>query len=231
MRVEEILEWSLTANTALHRVDPATKLGCLSATLLALLLVRDPWGALLLSLPYLIGALAVRAPWGSMARLSVVPLGFLGAILALMLPTGVPAREVALYAARGFTALLATLLVAFTTPFNALWSSIASLMPGRLAEMALLFHRSLYGMIDDLNGLLRAARMRGARPGPRLIGVLVATLLARSHESARRLMASLEVRGARGRVRPLRRPRPSREDAAWTLLTLLSIALALLRGV
>jgi len=120
LTVEEVLEWSLAADTVLHRVDPVTKLGCLAMTLVALLVVRDPWSALIPSLPYLAGALAARIPWRVLLRLAALPAGFLGAILVLMLPTGVPARDVALYAARGFTALLATLLVTLTTPFQRL---------------------------------------------------------------------------------------------------------------
>ncbi|WP_456481848.1 CbiQ family ECF transporter T component [Methanopyrus sp.] len=227
MRFTEALEWSLTAETVLHRVNPWSKLVGLVATVSASMLLSDPGSVAVLSLPYLIGCFLARIPVRILTRLSVPPMAFLGAVLLLILPSGVPGREVLLYAVRGATDLLAVLVTTLTTPFNALWSALVAAFPPTLAETALVFHRSVYRALEELEGTLDAIRIRGWRlRSVGVLGTVIATLLVRGYRSAELVEVSVEVRGARGRVRPLKRFKFELVDLGWLATVLCSVILS-----
>lgn len=227
MRFTEALEWSLTAETVLHRIHPWSKLVGLMTTIFASMLLYDPESIAILSIPYLIGCVLARVPVRILARLSIPPMAFLGAVLLLMLPSGVPGREVLLYAVRGATDLLAVLVTTLTTPFNALWSALVVVFPPTLAETGLIFHRSVYRAFEELEGTLNAIRIRGWRlRSINVLGSVIATLLIRSHRSAELVQVSVEVRGATGRVRPLKRFEFTRIDFGWLTMVFCSVALS-----
>ncbi|WP_157665881.1 CbiQ family ECF transporter T component [Methanopyrus sp. KOL6] len=227
MKFTEALEWSLTAETVLHRIHPWSKLVGLMTTIFASMLLYDPLSIAVLSVPYLIGCLLARIPVRILTRLSVPSIAFLGAVLLLMLPSGVPGREVLLYAVRGATDLLAILVTTLTTPFNALWSALVVVFPPTLAETGLIFHRSVYRALEELEGTLNAIRIRGWRlKSINVLGAVIATLLIRSHQSAELVQVSVEVRGAKGRVRPLKRFEFMRVDFGWLAMVFCSVVLS-----
>ncbi len=217
----------MTAETVLHRVHPWSKLAGLTITVFASMLLYDPESVAVLSLPYLIGCILARVPVRILARLSMPPLVFLGAVLLLMLPSGVPGREVLLYAVRGATDLIAVLVTTLTTPFNALWSALVVVFPPTLAEVGLIFHRSVYRAFEELEGTLNAIRVRGWRlRSINVLGAVIATLLVRSYRSAELVRVSVEVRGATGRVQPMKRFEFTWTDFGWLIIVLCSVALS-----
>ncbi|WP_457620508.1 CbiQ family ECF transporter T component [Methanopyrus sp.] len=227
MKFIEALEWSLTVETVLHRMHPWSKLIGLMITIFTSMLSYDPKSIAVLSVPYLVGCFLARVPVRILARLSIPPLAFLGAVLLLMLPSGVPGREVLLYAVRGATDLLAVLVTTLTTPFNALWSALVVVFPPTLAEAGLIFHRSVYRAFEELEGTLNAIRIRGWRlRSINVLGAVIATLLVRSHRSAELVLVSVEVRGATGRVRPLKRFEFTRVDFGWLAMVFCSAVLS-----
>ena len=160
------------------QVPPRTWLACVAA----------PFGFLL------VGSLSLALQVGD-GGLGLAPDG-------LATAAGATARALA-----GVTALL---FLALTTPATDLVAGARRLgLPGEIAEVALLTYRFLFllGATALAMDTAQAARLGHAGAGRRLrsLGVLIANLLPRSLDRARRLEVGLAARGWTGEMRVLSR--------------------------
>lgn len=194
----------------------------LALGLLALTLALPPWpGAVLaLGVAWTAALAGARIGWRDWLRLVAAPLGFAltGAAalaveigpdgLALARDGGAAAFSVILRAAAALSCLL---LLAVTTPAPDLVRGARRLgLSPEIAEMALLIWRFLFLLLDCAAAIRHAQDARlgwqGFRRSIRSLGLLVALLLPRALDRARRLENGLAARGFDGSL-PMLSPR------------------------
>jgi len=131
--------------------------------------------------------------------------------------------------ARSFAALTCLLFLALTTPATDLVAGLRRLgLPAEIAEIALLIYRFLFLLGDTAMAMdtSQAARLGhvGARRRLRSLGLLVANLLPRAMDRARRMEMGLAARGWDGEMRVLSKSAPvSAPGLALVLLVEASI--------
>jgi cobalt/nickel transport system permease protein len=132
---------------------------------------------------------------------------------------------------RSFAALTCLLFLALTTPATDLIAGLRRLgLPNEVAELALLMYRFLFLLGDTALAMdsAQAARLGhvGARGRLRSLGLLIANLLPRALDRARRLEVGLSARGWNGDLRVLsKRTKISMPALALVLLTLAATAI------
>ncbi|WP_173981412.1 cobalt ECF transporter T component CbiQ [Magnetospirillum sp. SS-4] len=196
----------------------------LALGLLALALALPPWpGSAMVLLAAWTAALAgAGIPVGEWLRLNAVPMGFAltGAAalavelhpdgLALAADSGARALAVTLRATASLSCLL---LLAVTTPTPDLLRGLRRLgLPAEIAELALLSWRFVFLLLDCAAAIRIAQDSRlgwhGWRRSLRSAGLLIAQLLPRAMERARRLEIGLAARGHDGSLPMLSPARP-----------------------
>jgi cobalt/nickel transport system permease protein len=172
--------------------------------------------AVIMSLATLVGA---RVPVRVWLACAAGPTGFLLAgTLSLLLqidagglslaPDGLKAA--ARLAARSEAGLTCLLFLALTTPASDLIAGLRRLrLPAEIAEIALLTYRFLFLLAETAAAMntAQAARLGHVGIGRRLssLGLLIANLLPRALDRARRLEIGLSARGWNGELRVLSR--------------------------
>jgi cobalt/nickel transport system permease protein len=163
-----------------------------------------------------------RAPVKVWLACAAGPTGFLLAgTLSLLLqidasglslaPNGL--RAAAELAARSEAGLTCLLFLALTTPTSDLMAGLRRLgLPAEITEVALLTYRFLFLLADTAQAMNTAQAARLGHVGLRRrlssLGILIANLLPRALDRARRLEIGLSARGWHGEMRVL-----SRHDA------------------
>ena len=215
----------------------------LALGLLVLALILPPWpgAALVLASAWTAALLGARVPLHDWLRLNAAPLGFVltgAAALAVELaPDGVAladdqgraALNVILRASASASCLL---LLAVTTPTPELVRGLRRLgLPPEIADLALLIWRFVFLLLDAAAAIRIAQEARlgwsGWRRSLRSLGLLIALLLPRAMESARRLEVGLAARGFDGSLPMLSPVRP----VSAVRLGLIMTGQALLAGV
>lgn len=191
----------------------------LALGLLGLAMLLPPWpgAALVLLAAWSAAVVGAGVPLGEWLRLNAVPMGFAltgAAALAveiradgffLAADNGAQALAVLTRAAASVSCLL---LLAVTTPTPDLVRGLRRLgLPADIAEMALLTWRFLFLLLDAAAAIRIAQDSRlgwdGWRRSIRSAGLLIAQLLPRAMERARRLEIGLAARGFDGSLRML----------------------------
>ena len=199
-----------------------------------------PLVAAVMTLAALAGARVPPRVWLAAAA---APLGFLlvgAASLLVQVDSGgiglAPggATAAAGLAAHALAGLSCLLFLALTTPATDLIAGLRRLgLPAEIAEVALLTYRFLFLLGDTARAMndAQAARLGhvGTRRRLRSLGMLIATLLPRALDRARRLEIGLAARGWNGEMRTLSRPTPV--SAPGLALVLTVEAATLLAGV
>lgn len=218
-------------DSAVHRLDPRTKLVVALALIAAISLL--PFGAWLAYLCMWLVALAVsqRAKIGLMplVRRSFVALPF--AMAALALPFTVPGTTVAHLPLVGWaitaegliragsivfkswvSVQVAILLVMTTSLPDLMWALRNLRVPEPLVAIVSFMYRYLYVLADEASRLLRArasrsAAHRGQRAGSSLVwrgrvaGYMVGSLMLRSFERSERIYHAMASRGYSGELK------------------------------
>jgi cobalt/nickel transport system permease protein len=191
----------------------------LALGMLALALAMPPFPgavavALVMALAALVGARVPVAVWAACAA---APAGFLlagaasllvqvdGAALSLAPGGTALAAGLAARSAAGITCLL---FLALTTPVTDLMAGLRRLgLPPEVTEIALLMYRFIFLLADTALAMdtAQAARLGHVGFARRLrsLGVLIANLLPRAFDRARRLEVGLAARGWQGEMRVL----------------------------
>ena len=220
-----------------------TEKAALGLGLLALALVLPPWpgAALVLVAAWgaaLFGARIGLADW---LRLNAAPLGFaLTGAAALLVELGPDGFTLAAdHGVRAATVLLRAsaaaaclLLLAVTTPTPDMIRGLRRLgLPAEIAEVALLTWRFLFLLLDAAAAIRIAQESRlgwsNWRRAIRSLGLLIALLLPRAMDRARRLEIGLAARGFDGSLPMLSPVRP----VSMPVLALVLTAEAFLTGV
>ncbi|CUW38273.1 Putative Cobalt transport protein CbiQ(ABC transporter CbiQ family,20-206) [Magnetospirillum sp. XM-1] len=213
----------------------------LGLLVLALALPPLPGAALVLAVAWALALGAAKVPPGDWLRLNVIPLGFVltGAAtlavdvdsqgLRLAADQGARAAQVVLRAAACVSALL---LLAATTPAPDLVRGLRRLgLSAEIAEVMLLTWTFVFLLLDQAAAIRNAQEARLGWFGPkrqlRSLGLLIAQLLPRAMERARRLEVGLAARGFDGSLPMLSVARP----ASGPVLALIFAGLAALAGV
>lgn len=251
----EWIDRSAHAPGRLQAWDPRLKVGLTVATLLAISFgASSPGAESWLRLAALAIALALaarhgRVPWGRWLGRSLALLPFALAIAAAKLvaigpghATGIPlggwtiaaapggGEEALRLLARAWLSILATLLLALTTPFPAILDALSrARIPRGFLEACSLVHRYLWVLIEEGRRLLLARRLRSGRVPPwRSGGRILATLFARSLARAHRIEVAMRLRGRRGALPIGRRLAWSGRDSLRLILCTALLAAAVL---
>lgn len=204
----------------------------LGMLLLATLLPPYPVAGVVAAVMTAAALLGARVPVRVWLACAVGPLGFLLAgVVSLVVqvdsgglglaPGGLAAA--AGLAARSLAGLTCLLFLALTTPATDLMAGLRRLgLPAEITEVALLMYRFLFLLAETAMTMdaAQAARLGhvGARRHLSSLGVLIANLLPRALDRARRLEVGLAARGWEGEMRVLtRRPTVSMPGLALVL--------------
>ena len=224
-----------------RRRAPAEK-AALALGLLVLALVMPPWpgAALVLAATWAVALGPARLPPADWLRLNLLPLGFVltGAVTlaveigpngpGLAADHGMAALAVVLRAAAAAGALL---LLAATTPTPDVVRGLRRLgLPADLVDVMLLTWRFVFLLLDAATAIRAAQEARlgwqGWRRSIRSLGLLIALLLPRAMDRARRLEVGLAARGFDGTLPMLSPVRP----VSMPFLAISAVGLGVLTG-
>jgi len=212
---------------------------CCGLTGCALVLPAWPAGPAVLAVTAGLALGPAGIPWRVLLRVVRVPAAFIvlaAAPVAVGLRTE-PAvallvtREGVLRAAglavHGLAGSAAVLLLAATTPLSDLLPRLRALgVPAAVIEIALLTYRLLFELLDSIRAITEAQTARlgysGWGPTLRSSSGLVAAVLVRSWDRARRLEAGLAGRGLEGSLTVLDETAPS--DRGFVAASLAGLA-------
>lgn len=238
-------------NSLISRLDPRWKLAAAALLLIALACVQGLPAALAGLAVCLLLAIVARLPW----RWYLGRMGGLFAFLALFtlpLPFFVegPGWSASwgpvtfslhglvvglTLAARAASIVSVALVVLATAPLEDNLKAARSLwVPGVLVQLLLLSYRYVHLLVEELNRLRVALRVRGYRQrltahSFRTVAHTAATLFVRGHDRAERVAHAMRCRGFDGRFRTLSSfvTRP-RDVAAFAAVTFVAVGLVLL---
>lgn len=202
-----------------------TEKSVLALGLLALALALPPWpgAALVLASAWILALAGAGLSARDWLGLNAAPLGFVITGAATLLvdlgPDGLHltadggTRALALVLRAG-AAASCLLLLAATTPAPDLVQGLRRLgLPAEIAEIMLLTWRFLFLLLDAASAIRNAQEARlgwfGPRRQIRSLGLLIARLLPRAMEQARRLETGLAARGFDGALPMLSAARPA----------------------
>lgn len=224
------------AHTSRWRTRSLAEKSLLSLGLLSLALALPPWpGSVLVLAAAVTAALAAGTPAGALARLAAGPLAFILTGAATLL-VQVDADGIALSATgslqagllvlRAGAAVAALLLLTVTTPASDLVQALRRLgLPAEVAEVALTTYRLLFVLQDTAAAIHASQQARLGTTGWRRrihsTGLLIAALLPRALDRARRLEIGLAARGFDGSLRTLSPARPTSPRALAAIAALL----------
>jgi cobalt/nickel transport system permease protein len=223
------------AHASRWRSRPLAEKALLALGLLVLAVALPPWpgAAVVLAVAVAATTLGCGVPVTAWLRAAAPALGFLmvGAIpLAVSLDGTVTVRPVLDLLVRGMAAVASLLLLATTTPAADLVRGARRLgLPAELAEMTLATYRFIFLLGDTARDIhaAQAARLGtvGWRRSLASLGLLIAALLPRALERARRLEMGLTARGFDGALPTLAPVRPaSASGLAMAVATLAAVA-------
>ena len=201
----------------------------LGMIVLALVLPPFPAAALIAAIMIAATLLGAKTPVKIWLACAAAPAGFLLAG-ALALAVQIDASGVSLapdgpmqaarLTMRAFAGLTCLLFLTLTTPAPDLFAGARRIgLPPEIAELALLVYRFLFLLADAALAMhaAQAARLGhdGLRRRMRSLGLLIANLLPRALERARKLETGLAARGWNGDMRVLTRKTP----VSWPALS------------
>jgi len=235
-----VIESDRLAHVSRWRRTPLAEKLLLSLGLLTLAMVLPPWpGAALVVVAAAAAALVSGVGWQSWLVLLAGPMAFIltgaAALLVQVSGDGVAFAADGGWAAlalimRSLAAVSALLLLTVTTPLAELMQGLRRLgLPAELAEMALATYRFIFILLDTARRMNASQMARlggdGWRRRIRSLGLLVAALMPRALDQARRLEVGLQARGYDGALPTLgnrQPPRPVRLAAIVAALSLLA---------
>lgn len=211
-----------------HRASAIAKLS--TAALLVALAVFAPGEAVLAALLVTAAALVLtaRLPLRLALAAAGAPLAF-AALFALAAWRGDPRSAFALLA-RPVIASLTALWLVGTTPYPDLFAPLSRLLPRALGDGLFLTYRAVFTLLDRVERMGRALRLRGGQAGPvrdraRRLGEAVGTVVLDGFERSQRLAQVMQLRGHSGRICGCRHWLDVRREdgwvaavAAWTVL-------------
>jgi len=211
-------------DSLIARFDPRWKLVALLIAAVLTLLLRSPT-LLLIALTVTLSLVGVARLPGAWYRVRIVALLFALAPFALFLPltfdqgpswrwAGLSFHRVGFIAAgiliiRGVAVVSLMLVLLGTAPLHATARAARALgCPGTLVQIFLMSYRYIFLLLDELNRLRVALRVRGFRNRAnrhsyRTAGQAIGTLIVRGADRAERVAHAMRCRGFDGHYRAL----------------------------
>jgi len=186
-----------------HRASALSKM--LLALGLVLLAVLTPSRPLLLALFMVAGLLALTAglPRRLLLGVAAYPLIFVALFVAAHWDGtwGTPLRLML----RPMICSLTAVWLMGTTPYPDVFAPLSRVLPGGLSDALFLTYRALFELLDRLERLWRAFRLRGGAGGPArrrlaMAGEGLGTLVLYGFERSQRFYATMRLRGHSGRI-------------------------------
>jgi len=217
--------------TPWHRASALGKLGL--ALLLILLAVSVP-GLRALAALYAIAwllALTSRLPARLVLAASGYPIAF--SLLFVVGRWDGTWRTPLMLVLRPLAASLVAVWLVGTTPYPDLFAPLSRVLPRGVADGLFLTYRALFELLERVERLWSALRLRGGTSGPprrRLTaaGEGLGTLVLYGFERSQRLYAVMQLRGHSGRVCGCRHYAEASAADAWVALAALAAAAAAL---
>ena len=187
-------------DSPIHRVPTGWKVAIALALVTLAVVMRPGWGTMVIA-AVLVGAAAASTipPRFILRRLLLLEPMVVGiAFLNVLRPGGLDAMLSVLF--RSTVCLLAMILLANTTPFEALLGLMRRIrFPALVVTMFALLYRYLFVLIDEAERMnrARASRTFVKRRSTlwRMLGMVVGQLFVRSTERADRIYAAMCARG------------------------------------
>lgn len=227
MDIAAVDYWASCHTSFLHRASTPAKLLAAALLLAAVLLSRDPFVLLALYLAVAAAVVATRLPARRILALAAYPALF--ALLFAVARWDGSLVTPAVIILKALASALTVIAVVVTTPSPRLFAAARPVLPGAVAEALFLTYRSLFILLELLDHLLTALRLRGGLwrrrylQNGRNLSLALSLLLVRGTGLAERLY---DVRRLRGHP-PQRGHAPAGQAGeAWRPHDLLPIALA-----
>jgi len=219
--------WASCRTSFLHRASTTAKLVAAALLLAGILLSRDPFVLLALYLALAAAIVATRLPARRILALAAYPALF--ALLFAVVRWDGSLLTPSVIILKALASALTVVTVIVTTPSPRLFAAARRVLPGAVAEALFLTYRSLFILLELMDHLLTALRLRGGlrrrrylRNG-RNVSLALGLLLVRGTSLAERLY---DVRRLRGHP-PLPGAQPmTSEGRRWGPSDPLPIALA-----
>lgn len=233
-----MIESDRLAHVSRWRSLPLAEKVLFSLGLLALAMALPPWpGAALVLATASAAALASGVGWRSWLVLLAGPGAFVltGAATLLIQVSadgvGLAAdggRAALALVLRAMAAVSGLLLLTVTTPLAELTQGLRRLgLPAELAELALTTYRFIFILLDTARRMNASQMARlggdGWRRRIRSLGLLVAALMPRALDQARRLDVGLQARGYDGNLPTLGRRKPVRPLRMMAIVAVLGL--------
>jgi len=233
MDIAAIDYWANSGSSPLHRSSALTKGLAALAFVTAAVLAASPYLLLAIYMILLAGVLVTRLPARRLLVIAAYPTLF--ALLFAVSRWDGELVAPALILLKTLTAAQAMVLLITTTPYTDLFAAVGRLMPGLLADGLFVTYRSFFLLLQEMDRMLTALRLRGglrrgryasnARNLSRALGMLLVQAL----DLSERLYSVLRVRGYRGRLEAGHRWRSvSDADLLPVVAAIAALALSLL---
>ncbi len=205
MDVTSIDYWATGRTSFLHKRATAAKL---LAWLLVLVAVIVSQNLLIIAAIYLTLVAVVRStrlPMGQVLGLAAYPVLFAVLFAVSQLQEAGLLFGLTIIA-KAATAALDSVLLISTTPYPQVFGFIQNYVPATIGDGLFMTYRSVFILMDKLQHLVRAVRIRGGLSRGRFwqnlrnVGVALGTLMIDSVDYSQRLYAIMRVRGYEKRI-------------------------------
>jgi cobalt/nickel transport system permease protein len=205
MDVTSIDYWATGQTSFLHRRAPGAKMVAWLLALAGVIISQNLFIILSIYLILLTVLLATRLPARRVAGLAAYPVIFALLFAVSQWQVAGPIWGLTIIA-KATGAALATVLLIATTPYPQVFAVAQRYLPSTIGDGLFMAFRSVFIVMDKLQHLTRAVRIRGGLSGRRIVGnlrnvgVALGTLAIDSVDYSQRLYAIMRVRGYEGRI-------------------------------
>lgn len=204
MRIADVDLIATSGRSPLHRAAPPAKLWAFACVLAAVLVNNNALVLAGIAAALAAVVVATRLPGRPLAMLAAYP-AFFAAVFAATTSAG--PLDAAVVVAKAVTSALAALVIVFSTPYPQMLAPVQRLVPRVLSDALLLTYRSLFLLVEKLEHLVRAARLRAGLAAGRPVAsarsamLALGGLLLYSLDLSQRTYDVMRVRGYEGRLR------------------------------
>lgn len=233
MDVQFIDELAANGRTPLHDALPWAKIVASAALLAASIAARTPSAAGAAAAAVVLFASASRNQLRHAAAMALYPVFFAG-LFALGWVRSSPSFAL-MVVIKAFSAGLVAATLITTTPFVDVFAAISRITPAIVSDALFMAYRSFFILINELQDLLRAVRLRGGAGRTlvqqlRTYGQVLGVVILHSADMTERMYRVMVVRGYSQRIESAREwpaPRPSDYLLVAYAMVVLGLVLAL----
>ena len=229
MDVQFIDELAANGRTPLHDALPWAKGAASAALLAASIAARTPSVAGAAAAAVVLFASASRSQLRHAAAMALYPVFFAG-LFALGWIRSSPLFALTVVI-KAFSAGLVAATLITTTPFVDIFAAISRIMPALVSDALFMAYRSFFVLINELQDLLRAVRLRGGAGRSlveqlRTYGQVLGVVILHSADMTERMYRVMVVRGYSQRIESAREW-PSPKPLDYLLIAYAVIVLGL----